>query len=65
LNCIEINIDDFSSGNQTQLRADIPLHAIFFGKKRFPDGIETIEGYKVGNNRVPFAGDVVGIGSSR
>ena len=36
----EINTDDFSPGNQAQSRADIPLHATFFGTTRFPEGIE-------------------------
>jgi aconitate hydratase 2/2-methylisocitrate dehydratase len=61
----EINTDDFSPGNQAQSRADIPLHATFFGSSRFPDGIETIAGYRGNNKQVAFAGDVVGTGSSR
>ena len=61
----EINTDDFSPGNQAQSRADIPLHATFFGKTRFPDGIETIAGYRAEGQQVGFAGDVVGTGSSR
>ncbi len=61
----EINTDDFSPGNQAQSRADIPLHATFFGLKRFPEGIATIANYREDNNSVAFAGDVVGTGSSR
>lgn len=61
----EINTDDFSPGNQAQSRADIPLHATFFGNSRFPDGIETIAGFRSSNKQVAFAGDVVGTGSSR
>ena len=61
----EINTDDFSPGNQAQSRADIPLHATFFGNKRFPDGIATIAGWRADNYQVAFAGDVVGTGSSR
>ncbi|MEK6194338.1 MAG: aconitase family protein, partial [Deltaproteobacteria bacterium] len=61
----EINTDDFSPGNQAQSRADIPLHATFFGGKRFPDGIKTIARFRAENNQVVFAGDVVGTGSSR
>jgi aconitate hydratase 2/2-methylisocitrate dehydratase len=61
----EINTDDFSPGNQAQSRADIPLHATFFGGKRFADGIETIAGFRRDNGMVAFAGDVVGTGSSR
>ena len=61
----EINTDDFSPGNQAQSRADIPLHATFFGNKRFPDGITTIAGWRADNHQVAFAGDVVGTGSSR
>ncbi|MCP4339387.1 MAG: bifunctional aconitate hydratase 2/2-methylisocitrate dehydratase [Desulfobulbaceae bacterium] len=61
----EINTDDFSPGNQAQSRADIPLHATFFGISRFPDGIETIARYRSNNKQVAFAGDVVGTGSSR
>ncbi len=61
----EINTDDFSPGNQAQSRADIPLHATFFGKTRFPDGIGTIAGFRAEGQQVGFAGDVVGTGSSR
>jgi aconitate hydratase 2 / 2-methylisocitrate dehydratase len=61
----EINTDDFSPGNQAQSRADIPLHATFFGAKRFPDGIQTIAGFCAEGHQVAFAGDVVGTGSSR
>jgi aconitate hydratase 2 / 2-methylisocitrate dehydratase len=61
----EINTDDFSPGNQAQSRADIPLHARFFGAKRFPDGITTIAGFRAEGHQVAFAGDVVGTGSSR
>lgn len=61
----EINTDDFSPGNQAQSRADIPLHATFFGISRFPDGIETIARFRSSNKQVAFAGDVVGTGSSR
>jgi len=61
----EINTDDFSPGNQAQSRADIPLHATFFGHKRFPDGIGHIADYRQQGKNVAFAGDVVGTGSSR
>ena len=61
----EINTDDFSPGSQAQSRADIPLHATFFGSKRFPDGIATIAALRADNHQVAFAGDVVGTGSSR
>lgn len=61
----EINTDDFSPGNQAQSRADIPLHATFFGKTRFPDGIDTILKFRGRKRKVAFAGDVVGTGSSR
>ncbi|MFW2365082.1 MAG: bifunctional aconitate hydratase 2/2-methylisocitrate dehydratase [Desulforhopalus sp.] len=61
----EINTDDFSPGNQAQSRADIPLHAEFFGINRFPDGIKTIEKFRSENHKVVFCGDVVGTGSSR
>lgn len=61
----EINTDDFSPGNQAQSRADIPLHATFFGVKRFPGGIETIGAFRKKGQQVAFAGDVVGTGSSR
>ncbi len=61
----EINTDDFSPGNQAQSRADIPLHANFFGGNRFPDGIATITEYRKQGTKVAFAGDVVGTGSSR
>lgn len=61
----EINTDDFSPGNQAQSRADIPLHATFFGHKRFPGGIEEIKRLRKQEKVVGFAGDVVGTGSSR
>ncbi|WP_163337567.1 bifunctional aconitate hydratase 2/2-methylisocitrate dehydratase [Desulfopila sp. IMCC35008] len=61
----EINTDDFSPGNQAQSRADIPLHATFFGKTRFPDGIDTIADFRAQGKKIAFAGDVVGTGSSR
>ncbi len=61
----EINTDDFSPGNQAQSRADIPLHATFFGGTRFPEGIAAIGGLRRDNSLVAFAGDVVGTGSSR
>ncbi|MGW8194303.1 MAG: bifunctional aconitate hydratase 2/2-methylisocitrate dehydratase, partial [Desulforhopalus sp.] len=61
----EINTDDFSPGNEAQSRADIPLHATFFGIKRFPGGIQTISAFRAANHRVAFCGDVVGTGSSR
>ncbi len=61
----EINTDDFSPGNQAQSRADIPLHADFFGVSRFPDGITTIAEFRSEDKQVAFAGDVVGTGSSR
>ncbi len=61
----EINTDDFSPGNQAQSRADIPLHAQFFGGTRFPEGITAIEAMKAAGDKVLFGGDVVGTGSSR
>lgn len=61
----EINTDDFSPGNQAQSRADIPLHANYFGVKRFPDGVETIKAMRAEGKSIAFVGDVVGTGSSR
>ena len=61
----EINTDDFSPGNQAQSRADIPLHATFFGTTRFPEGIDAIAELRAQGHTVAFAGDVVGTGSSR
>lgn len=61
----EINTDDFSPGNQAQSRADIPLHATFFGGTRFSEGIKAIATFREKGCRVAFAGDVVGTGSSR
>lgn len=61
----EINTDDFSPGNQAQSRADIPLHATFFGTTRFPDGVQAIQDFRAAGKTVGFAGDVVGTGSSR
>ena len=53
----EINTDDFSPGNQAQSRADIPLHAKFFGVKRFPEGIATIGDFRSKGHKVAFAGE--------
>jgi aconitate hydratase 2/2-methylisocitrate dehydratase len=61
----EINTDDFSPAGDAWSRPDIPLHALAMGKTRFPDGIETIAGFRAAGFRVAFAGDVVGTGSSR
>ena len=61
----EINTDDFSPGNQAQSRADIPLHATFFGVRRFPGGVEQLDKMRRSGALVAFAGDVVGTGSSR
>lgn len=61
----EINTDDFSPGNQAQSRADIPLHATFCGRTRFPQGIATIARLRSQGEMVAFVGDVVGTGSSR
>ncbi len=61
----EINTDDFSPGNQAQSRADIPLHATFCGKTRFPEGREIISDFRHKKETVAFVGDVVGTGSSR
>nr|WP_320010612.1 bifunctional aconitate hydratase 2/2-methylisocitrate dehydratase [uncultured Desulfobulbus sp.] len=61
----EINTDDFSPGNQAQSRADIPLHATFFGRTRFPEGRESISDFRAKGETVGFVGDVVGTGSSR
>lgn len=61
----EVNTDDFSPGNQAQSRADIPLHATFFGRTRFPGGIAEIAAWRRDGHEVAFAGDVVGTGSSR
>ena len=61
----EINTDDFSPGNQAQSRADIPLHATFFGYKRFPEGAAQLAKLRQSGIRAAFAGDVVGTGSSR
>ena len=61
----EINTDDLSPGYEAQSRADIPLHATFFGKTRFPDGIGAIATLRAQGKIVAFAGDVVGTGSSR
>lgn len=61
----EINTDDFSPGNQAQSRADIPLHATFCGKTRFPEGRQTIAQFRGQGKTVAFVGDVVGTGSSR
>lgn len=60
----EINTDDLSPGSQAHTRTDIPLHAAYFGKTRFPDGIEAIRKMREQGN-VVFTGDIVGTGSSR
>jgi len=61
----EINTDDFSPAGDAWSRSDIPLHALSMGRERFPGGIEVIAGYRARGDKVAFAGDVVGTGSSR
>ncbi len=61
----EINTDDLSPAKHAWSRPDIPLHALSMGETRFPGGIETIRQYRRQGERVVFAGDVVGTGSSR
>lgn len=61
----EINTDDLSPGNQAQSRADIPLHATFFGYKRFPGGVDALARLRQSGVKIAFAGDVMGTGSSR
>jgi aconitate hydratase 2/2-methylisocitrate dehydratase len=61
----EINTDDLSPGSQSHTRTDIPLHATFFGKSRFPGGMAAISEMRAKGVDVAFAGDVVGTGSSR
>ncbi len=61
----EINTDDFSPAGDAWSRPDIPLHSLSMGRKRFPDGIETIKKWREEGYKVAFAGDVVGTGSSR
>jgi aconitate hydratase 2/2-methylisocitrate dehydratase len=61
----EINTDDLSPASDASTRADIPLHALSMGRKRFPGGIEKIAQWRAQGHRVAFVGDVVGTGSSR
>lgn len=61
----EINTDDISPGSQSHTRTDIPLHATFFGKSRFPGGMAAISEMREKGGDVALAGDVVGTGSSR
>ena len=61
----EITTDDLSPAIYASSRADIPLHALTMGEKRFPDGIKTIFSFREKGDNVFFAGDVVGTGSSR
>ena len=61
----ETNTDDLSPAEYAWSRADIPLHALSMGEKRFPGGIEIIKEFRKQGYRVVFAGDVVGTGSSR
>ena len=61
----EINTDDLSPGNQSQSRTDIPLHATYFGKTRFPRGYDDILEMRKKRLNIAFAGDVLGTGSSR
>jgi len=61
----ETNTDDLSPASDASTRADIPLHALSMGRKRFPGGIEKIAQWRAQGHKVAFVGDVVGTGSSR
>ncbi|NLC71731.1 MAG: bifunctional aconitate hydratase 2/2-methylisocitrate dehydratase [Desulfuromonadaceae bacterium] len=61
----EVNTDDLSPAGVSWNRADIPLHALTMGKYRFPGGLETIDKWRLVGDRVAFAADVLGTGSSR
>ncbi len=61
----ETNTDDLSPAKHAWSRPDIPLHALSMGEMRFPGGIEVIKNFRGRGERVVFAGDVVGTGSSR
>ncbi len=61
----ETNTDDFSPAGDAWSRPDIPLHSLAMGKNRFPDGLDTIAGFRREGYQVAFVGDVIGTGSSR
>jgi aconitate hydratase 2/2-methylisocitrate dehydratase len=61
----EINTDDFSPAGHAPTRPDIPLHAQSMGEKRFPGGNALMKQFREAGDRVAFAADVVGTGSSR
>jgi aconitate hydratase 2/2-methylisocitrate dehydratase len=61
----EINTDDMSPGSEVQSRADIPLHAQSFCVKRFPEVQGELQSIQQKGQRVAFASDVMGTGSSR
>lgn len=64
----ETNTDDLSPAQDAWSRPDIPLHALAMLKnprEGINDAIAQIEQLKQKGNRVAYAGDVVGTGSSR
>lgn len=61
----EVNTDDFSPAKHAWSRPDIPLHSLSMGEKKFPDGINTIRGFREEGYKVAFVADIVGTGSSR
>lgn len=60
-----ITTDDFSPAAHAVSRPDIPLHALAMGESLFPDAIKFMAGARAKGERVLFAGDTVGVGSSR
>ena len=60
-----ITTDDFSPATHAVSRPDIPLHALAMGESLFPDAIKFMADARAKGEHVLFAGDTVGVGSSR
>ena len=60
-----ITTDDFSPAAHAVSRPDIPLHALAMGESLFPEALEFMAAARRNGESVVFAGDTVGVGSSR
>lgn len=60
-----ITTDDFSPAAHAVSRPDIPLHALAMGESLFPDALKFMADARARGEKVVFAGDTVGVGSSR
>ncbi|MDR0867250.1 MAG: bifunctional aconitate hydratase 2/2-methylisocitrate dehydratase [Planctomycetota bacterium] len=60
-----VTTDDLSPAKDAVTRPDIPLHALSLGGASFPDAIDFMADARRRGEKVAFAGDTVGVGSSR